>query len=233
MSYKSEKGIFIVEAGVVLVALAVGLAKCGSKLGSNRDNIDTEKAFNFIIDHNQKGISLVKIDSYSNYKGQTVEFTTQDGLQVLSGIDYSELMFAKTFDEAMNRALLLAGDKGEEVISYDMNRNLDTSVDGEKNWNKNFLNLNYDFNYAITETENGVVITNISTWRDWEDDDKVQFVDEEGNVYVTTYTNTKLINSKYANEEAVYQYALSLAGSEDRIFGDIDKENQKSLKLIP
>ena len=85
---------------------------------------------------------------------------------------------------------------------------------------------------SITETADGVVITNISTWRDWDDDDKVQFVDADENISLTTYLSTKLVNSEYTTKEAVYQFALSLAGSEDRIFGDVDHESKKINKKI-
>ena len=215
-----------------LVLLSIGAVSCAAKLKGNRDNIDTEKSFNFMIDYNGKGTSLTIMSRYSDYSGQTVEFTTQDGLKVLAGLNNAEIMYAHTYKEAYARALELAGGNPDDITSYDAMQGLSVYVNGEKTWNRKFINLNYDFDYAITETDNGVIITNISTWRDWDDDDKVQFVDADGNVYLTTYTRAKLLNSENADEQAVYQYALSLAGSEDRLFGDIDKENHKALRLV-
>lgn len=216
----------------IIGVITFSLAKCGAQLTSNRDNIDTEKSFNFIIDYNGEGTSIVKVDSYSDYRGETVEFRTQDGLQVLSGLHSSEIMYATSYEDAYQRALQLTGGNPDKVYSYDLSQGLDVQVDENKTWNKNFFNLNYNFDYAITETDNGVIITNISTWRDWDDDDKVQFVDASGNIYLTTYMSTKLVNSEYASEDSIYEYALSLAGSEDRITGDIDKETKKVKKLV-
>ena len=221
-----------VYIGILTGVLGLTLVKCGAQLTSNRDNLDTEKSFNYIIDYNSEGTSIVKVDSYSDYRGESVEFATQDGLQVLTGIHKAEVLYAKSYEEAYQRALELTGGDSSKITSYDITRGLDPEVDGSKAWNKNFFNLNYDFDFAITETDKGVVITNISRWRDWDDDDKVQFVDEDDNIYLTTYMSTKLVNSKNASEEAVYDYALTLAGSEERISGDVDKENRKVRKLI-
>lgn len=218
-------------AAIIGVA-TLSLTKCSSQLSSNRDNIDTEKCFNFIIDYNGEGTSIVKVDSYSDYKGASLEFKTQDGLQILTGLHSSEAMYAASYDMAYERALKLTGGNADKIFSYDLSQGLDVQVDEVKAWNKNFFNLNYDFDYAITETDNGVIITNISSWRDWDDDDKVQFVDADGNIYLTTYMSTKFVNSEYASEESVYQYALSLAGSEDRISGDINQESKKVKRLI-
>ena len=237
--YSNKKGYlsYLPLSAKIYIATIVGvitlsLTKCGAQLTSNRDNIDTEKSFNFIIDYNGEGTSIVKVDSYSDYRGETVEFTTQDGLQVLSGLHHCEIMYATSYEVAYQRALQLTGGNPDKIYSYDLSQGLDVDVDDSKTWNKNFFNLNYNFDYAITETDNGIIITNISTWRDWNEDDKVQFVDADGNIYLTTYMTTKLVNSEYAPEDAIYEYALSLAGSEDRISGDIDKETKKVKKLV-
>ena len=215
----------------------VCLTQCNAKNHSNRDNSDTEKIFNFFVDYNEEGTAVVKINGYSGYDGDTVEFITQDGLQVLTGLCHSELMRATSYEKAYQRALTLAGGNDKKVISYDLNQGLNVNVEDEYTWNKNNFNLNYDFDYAITETEYGVVVTNISTTniskrRDLEDDDKVQFVDSDGIVHFTTFTSTSLLNSLYADEGCVYQYALSLAGSENRLFGDVDLSKHKAKRLV-
>ena len=63
----------------------------------------------------------------------------------------------------------------------------------------------------------------------------------DGILYLSSYDNTTLINSAVSNAEgesiplpdAVYDYALSLAGSEDRLYGDVDKEEGKVLVKKP
>ncbi len=209
------------------------LVQCGAKIKGNRDNIDTEKRFNFIIDYAADGTSIVKVNRYTDYSGQTIEFFTQDGLKVVTGLSNAELMFATSYEEAYKRALELTNGDASKITSYDLNQGLSTEVTGEKTWNKKWVNLNYTYDYEIVETPNGVVITNIPTWRDWDDDEKVQFVDEHGNVYLSTYLDHKLIDSREATDEAVYQYALSLAGSPDRLSGDVDVENQTVRRLVP
>lgn len=215
--------IFYIVGGIIIISsLAIGVTKCNAKLNSNRDIIDTEKEFNFAIDYAKTGISVVKIDNYTDYQGITVEYTTQDGLQILTGLNNVELVKTDSFEKAYKIALELSGGEETYVTSYDKNMDLDTTVtNGE--WNKEWYNFNYDFDYAITETEAGVIVTKISSWKDWEEDDKVQFTDMQGNVYLGTYDNVKLLNARSASNDSVYQYALSLAGSEDRLFGDINK----------
>lgn len=213
------------------VFLVLGLRGC-SKINSNRDIIDTEKNFNFIIDYQGEGTSIVRIDQYSDYTGQTVEYKTQDGLDILTGLHDAELIHANSFDTAYNIALKMSNNKKENVNSYDQNMNLNTTIDPAEGWNRNFLNLNYDFNYAISEEPYGVRVDEISTWKDWDDDDKIQYVDKDGVIHLSTFDNTKLVNEDSSSLEAVYQYALSLAGSEDRLYGDVDKENGRVLKLI-
>lgn len=220
----SEKTVLVLAGLVIVGGVIVGLVECNAKLKSNRDIIDTEKGFNVAIDYAYNGVSVVIMDDYSDYTGITAEYVTQDGLQVLTGINNVELMKAQNFDEALSRASVIAGnDDSQKITSYDQMRNLNTNISPDF-WNKNIWNLNYNFDYAIIETDKGVIVTNISTWKDWEDDDKVQYTDKSGNVYLSTYDNVRLINSLGASKDAVYDYALTLAGSEDRLFGDIDKE---------
>lgn len=221
----SNKAILVFSA-IALAGIGIAsLVECSAKVNSNRDIIDTEKGFNVAIDYAYDGVSVVIVDDYSDYTGITAEYVTQDGLQVLTGINNVELMKAQNFDEALKRATVLSGnDENQKILSYDQIRSLNTEISPDF-WNKNIWNLNYNFDYAIVETDKGVIVTNISTWKDWEDDDKVQYTDKSGNVYLSTYDNVRLVNSLGASKEAVYDYALTLAGSEDRLFGDIDKEN--------
>lgn len=242
--YSSGDGsgaVLVFEAVFFLGCLAVTITKCGAQLSSNRDNIDMEKAFDYLIDYKGEGVSITKIDHYSDYTGQTSEFVTQDGLHVLTGLTDAELVNVNSYEEAYNRALELSGGREDQITSYDQIRGLNHNPETDSSWNKVYFNLNYDFDYAIAESDEGVTVRNIQTWRDWDDDDKVQYLDMDGILYLSSYDNTTLINSAVSNAEgesiplpdAVYDYALSLAGSEDRLYGDVDKEEGKVLVKKP
>ena len=233
----------IVIGSITLIGtIAYTLRSCGAQLSSNRDNFDLEKTFDYVIDYKgEKGTSITKINRYSDYEGQSSEIITQDGLHILTGLTNSELVNVSSYEEAYNRALELSGGQEDEITSYDQLRELDYEPFDSNEWNKKYFNFNYDFDYAITESSDGVIVKNIRTWRDWDSDDKVQFIDMDGNVYLSTFDNTSLVNSSITNEEgeelqlsdAVYDYALSLAGSEERLYGDVDKEKGKVLVKKP
>ena len=231
--YRSSGSIEIkIYLAILIATLSIGLVRCSAKVKGNRDLVDTEKSFNYIIDYNKQGISLAKIIKYSDYSGSTVEISTSDGLKVLKGLNYSQLLKVKSYYEAYKLALELANGNESQILSYDNIQGLNPEIDESVFWNKNILNLNYDFDYAIIEDENGVTVKNISTWRDWDDDDKVQYTDSDDIVHLGTFLDTQLINSENASLEAVYNYALTLAGSEERLNGDIDHESGRALKLI-
>ena len=208
-------------------------------LGSNKDKIDTEKHFNYIIDYNGEGTSIVKMNEYTDYNGQTIKFKTQDNLRVYTGLSKAEIVKADSYESAYEIALKLTGGIDENITSYDMKQGLDISTEdiNDKNvfvewltgWTKKYINLDYDYDYAITETPNGVVVDSIETYKTWNEDDKVQYIDSEGIVYLGSFDDISLLYSKESSPESVYQYALSLAGSEDRLSGDIDKENGRVL----
>lgn len=216
--------IYLIVIATIFGSAAVEGIK---KLGSNRDNVDLTKEYNVIEDYNYGSISLANIVSYSDYKGLTVEVVTQDGLKILTGTNTSELINVDNFELARKYAEEMTGNNKEKVVSYDEISGLDTKVQSSV-WNKNIFNYNYDYNYAITETENGVYVRKIVSWRDWNEDDKLQLELEDGSVILTSYTNTKLISTLEAGPKSLYNYAVSLAGSEDKVYGDIDKDNQIS-----
>ena len=60
-----------VGIGVIVLVCGYNLVRCGSKLSSNRDNLDTEKSFNAVMDENENSISISLIDGYSNYIGSS------------------------------------------------------------------------------------------------------------------------------------------------------------------
>ena len=226
---------FVVGGCIIVVIGALGVYSLRDYVGrliSNRDNIDTEKFFNYCIDYKDQGVSIIKIQKYNESDGNTAEFYTQDGLHILTSIEDAELLKSSSYTSVYNRALELTNGCEDVILSYDEIRNLSTSTEVGF-WNKDILNIDYDFNYVITENELGVNVKNISQWKDWEKDDKLQYKDANGNVHLTTYKNAKLVYGEFPGyEEAVYDYALSLAGTEDRLSGDIDKVNGKVKVLI-
>ena len=205
--------------------LVVGGVKSCSKFNSNRDNFDTVKEFNAVIDYNGEGTMIAKVDNYSDYSGEVVEYSTADGLQVLTGVQNVGLVRATDYDRIYDLAVELSGGEVSRVISYDKLQNLSTKLDSN-GWNKTY-SLNYNFDYCIIENENGVLVKKVVSWKDWDSDDKVQVEFEDGMVILTDFTNLKLINTEYARPNSLYNYALALAGDESRLFGDVEKEDAK------
>lgn len=134
-----ENAKLVVSALTIGGFLLFGGIKTCSKLNSNRDNFDTVKEFNAVIDYNGEGTMIAKVDNYSDYSGEV-----------------------------------------SRVTSYDKLQNLSTRLDAY-GWNKTY-SLNYNFNYCIIENENGVFVKKVVSWKDWDDDDKVQVEFEDGTV---------------------------------------------------
>ena len=60
--------------------------------------------------------------------------------------------------------------------------------------NKDVIDLNYNFDYAIIQLQNGKVIEGkIKSWRDYEDGEQLQVVMEDGKTYLTNSYNCTLI----------------------------------------
>lgn len=57
--------------------------------------------------------------------------------------------------------------------------------------NRQVIDLNYNFNYAIINTFNGTVEGKVSSWRDFDDGDQLQ-VTIDGVTYLTSATNVIL-----------------------------------------
>ena len=87
----SDKIKLVFGGGIFFIFCAYELVKCGSQLNSNRDNLDTEKGFNAVMDENENSISISLIDRYTDYNGRTFQFETQDGLVVLTDSTNSQL----------------------------------------------------------------------------------------------------------------------------------------------
>lgn len=228
MSYSSDTPTpILVIGGIIFVGGVIfSIAKCNAQFAGNKDMLDTEWYFNCAIDYAGEGVSIVNISNYTDYEGMTVEYVTNGGLSVLTGLDNAEILRVSSYDEAYQRALELSGYDETQIVEFD--KNMGYQFITNDSFNKNIFNFNYDFDYAIVENENGVTITKITGWRDWDDDDKVQFQDSNGIVHLGTYDNVKLVSTANSSEKELYEYAVSLAGSEERVFGDLNQGNVRS-----
>ena len=211
-----------VGIGVIVLVCGYNLVRCGSKLSSNRDNLDTEKSFNAVMDENENSISISLIDGYSDYNGSTYQFRTRDGLVVLADSKDSQLLRVDSFEELSSYAEIFANGNSDKVASYDELQGLSVDVDYDS-FTKEYFDMNYDFDSVLIEGEDGIAIFDISSWRDWDDDDKVQLSISDGPVILKDMGEVKLLNSENADENSIYNYALTLAGSEDRVFNHSDK----------
>ena len=208
--------------GVLVLSCGYLLIRCGAQWGSNRDNVDTEKSFNAVMDENEDSISISLIDRYSDYNGRTFQFETQDGLVVLTDSMDSQLLRVDSFEELTSYAETFANGNDDKIYSYDELQG--TSVDIDYNsFSKDYLDMNYDFDTVLLEGEEGIAIFDLYSWRDWADDDKIQISIVDGPVILRDVKEVKLLNTEKASEDSVYNYALSLAGSEDRVFNHSDK----------
>lgn len=211
-----------VGIGVIVLVCGYNLVRCGSKLSSNRDNLDTEKSFNAVMDENENSISISLIDGYSDYNGSTYQFRTRDGLVVLTDSKDSQLLRVDSFEELSSYAEIFANGNSDKIASYDELQGLSVDVDYDS-FTKEYFDMNYDFDSVLIEGEDGIAIFDISSWRDWDDDDKVQLSIIDGPVILKDMGEVKLLNSENADENSIYNYALTLAGSEDRVFNHSDK----------
>lgn len=211
-----------VGIGVIVLVCGYNLVRCGSKLSSNRDNLDTEKSFNAVMDENENSISISLIDGYSDYNGSTYQFRTRDGLVVLADSKDSQLLRVDSFEELSSYAEIFANGNSDRIASYDELQGLSVDVDYDS-FTKEYFDMNYDFDSVLIEGEDGIAIFDISSWRDWDDDDKIQLSISDGPVILKDMGEVKLLNSENADENSIYNYALTLAGSEDRVFNHSDK----------
>ena len=84
-------------------------------------------------------------------------------------------------------------------------------------WNKGILDLQYTYNYALIESEDGITIAEVASWADYSEDDKIQITLTNGTTILKDIKNIKLLDDTTANENSVYNYALSLVGDESKI----------------
>ena len=219
-TFDKIKVVFV--GGLVVFACGYTLVKCSALSNSNRDN-NIEKKFNAVMDENENSISISLIDGYSNYIGSsTYQFRKRDGLIVLADSKDSQLLRVDSFEELSSYAEIFANGNSDKVVSYDELQGLSVDVDYDS-FTKEYFDVNYDYDTVLLEGEEGIAIFDISSWRDENDDDKVQLSISDGPVILKDMSEVKLLNSENADENSVYNYALTLAGSEDRVFNHSDK----------
>lgn len=94
-------------------------------------------------------------------------------------------------------------------------------------WNKDLLDLHFTYDKAIILSGDNAIITNISTWTDYENDDKIQLKLTDGSYVLTNVDKVKLINDDAAKEDSLKNYAISLVGDEKNVIY-YDASNVKS-----
>lgn len=59
--------------------------------------------------------------------------------------------------------------------------------------NKQIVDLNYKFDYAIVQRYDGEQIIHIKTWTDFDDGEQIQIIDTDGNVWLLNSMYTILV----------------------------------------
>lgn len=205
MKYKNlqikKKCLLMLTAGALSSIVLTG---CG-----NKKMLDFNKNFNVVVETNGDAVSVAGIQEYSDYDGSQVQFVTDDGLRVLSSTHQTQLLNADSNESLMNYANQLTNDS-ENIINYNELQGVELSIK-KSSWNKNLLDLNFTYDYAIVLSDNVATIVSIDNWKDYEDD-KIQIQLEDGTYILTNADKIKLINDDSAGENSIENYARSLVG---------------------
>ena len=219
---------FKAGAAIVFILGVLGISgmKGCSKLNSNRDNFDTEKNFNIAIDDSNDLVSIAHIVSYSDYSGNTHQFMTQDGLIIYTSAQNTQLVHAADKKQLYEYAKALANGDPSKICYYDQLQKQSFILGDD--FTKKYFDFLYTFDHAIIQNDNGVTIVQLDAWKDWESDDKVQLTYTNGPTILKEFNSVKLINSSNANEDSIYNYALSLVGDPNKInYLKFEKPKQK------
>ena len=206
--------------GVVCFAVVATLGYHGyhlvKKFAGNRQTFDFDKSFNVAIEQNDDNVSVVGIKSYADYEGSQIQFKTQDDLLVLTSTHQTQLVKTEDSNKLNNLALALSNNKERNIVEYDKLQG--TSINYNKDsFNKDVLDFNPTFNKAIILSDDNATIVEISSWRDYDNDDKIQIKTTDGMTILADTDKVKLINDTKSYDGAVENYAKSLVGSEDNI----------------
>jgi len=177
--------------------------------------VDLNKSFNAVVEKNGEIVSTMGIKEYSDYSGSQVQYVTEDDLRIISSTMKTQLLRVNDAKSLTNYVNSLTKNI-ENVISYDELQG--TSVDySEDFFNKDILDLNYTYNKAIILSDDIATIVSIETWKDYDEDDKIQIKLDDGTYVLTNIDKIKLIDDSKASETSLENYAISLVGSQDKV----------------
>ena len=198
-----------------MTILMTGAIALTTLTGCNKQIIDYNKNFNVAVEPNGNNISVMGISSYNDYTGAQVLVYTESGLVILSSTYQLQLLHVDSRFDLDNYISYIAN--YDDTITYhddNMGSEIHYGV-----WNKNIIDLKYLFNKAmILRDDNTVSIVDISSWRDYEQDDKIQLTLTDGTVILTEITKVKLIDDTKALDGALIDYATSLVESADNVY---------------
>ena len=183
--------------------------------GCNKQVVDLKKSFNVAVENNEGIISVVGIHNYRDYVGSQVEYVTNDNLRILSSTLQTQLVKSESADN-LDRYVSSLTHNQSDIIYYDELQGGAISFD-EDAWNKDIVGGHYTYNKALILSDHYVTIIPIKKWKDYEEDDKIQLILEDGTVMYTSADKLKLINDENAAENSLENYAISLVGSLDNV----------------
>jgi hypothetical protein len=226
---KIKIGVIVTTAAALLgYGGYVVVGSISGQIGSNHEVIELKKNFNVIIEQTPNAVSVVKVANFTDYQGNTVEFETCDGLRVITSIEDGTLSNKSSYEKAVKLAETQAKGKEYGVMCYDKLQGNDLTLT-KGTWNKKLHSFDYSFDKAIEITDDGTVIVyDVQSWKDWSEDEKVQFVTFDDEPILRTYKHIKLVDTRNAAEGAFDNYVLSLAGSPEKIVNYEDIVSSKS-----
>lgn len=189
------------------LCVASTLTGCG-----NKDMFDTEKGFNFAVESNNGVVSVTGVEKYYDYSGEQIQILTKDGLFILTSVKNTELVKSSDKEDLEDYITLKAGTGDINYVDVMNGRELDFDTSYRKGW----VDTTYTFDKFIMQEDDHILVGNVKQWDDYEDD-KMQ-ITLNNNIAVLLYaTDVKLVATN-GNDEAFYNYCLSLVGDEEKIF---------------
>lgn len=188
--------------------------------GFNKQVVDFNKSFNIAIEKNDDAISVIGIKKYADYSGSMVQVTTNNGLIITESTSQTQLVKSTSKTSTDNYVNSLTDNS--ENITYVGDINYDSDL-----LNKKIADLNYEYNKAIIVSNDTATIVNLDTWRDYDEDDKIQVKLEDGTCILTNADKIKLVNDKDADEGSIEEYAQSLVGSKEKVLTYKEQSSQK------
>lgn len=200
-----------------LCATVLGISiVAGSLSGCNKQVVDFNKVFNVAVETNDDIVSVVNIKGYADYAGDMIQFVTEDDLMVLTSTNKTQLLNDGNTSKGMEYATSLVGGTLENVFSYDELQ--DISIRTEPGiWNKTIIDFNFTYDQAIIIKDGYAMIVDLATWRDYEEDDKIQLKLTNGLYTLTNTDGVKLVNASNATQASVVNYAYTLVGDKEKI----------------